>query len=903
MRLINCQVENVRIHSNLSIDFSPGITLIGGANESGKSSLIDALHRTLFLKATASGAPIESLRSKLYLGHPTVQIKFEVKDEIYILRKSFTGSNGQAMLLNETKGKQLYGAIAEESLASLLGVKESLSSKQVNTILPSRWAHLWVMQGSSGKDLFKEDKSYYDFDSLLRQLEEKGGAVIQQSAQDQRVVKQIDKEIELNFTSRSVKKNSALWQRQNEFEKAKQKMEITLSKLKEYELASTELLEITKKIEQLNISLPKLFEKKNTITLKVEALKQLKNGISLTKKELEPIQLRYDILQKSLKTIFKLQEEITTKEKALVTLRNKQNEQKARELILIQELQTKQRIYSTLKDNLQKVDQRRNLLQLLIEQFRLKEMISSLKSFLRKSEKNLEIRTELEQQIKSLPKINRQELKFLHSLNQKLRDTLTRQAAMATGIKVLRSNQVIRLNGQDLNIGNQKLLSQTFQIDVGDNVSFEITPGGSDTLNNLQSKYKNQEKDLESALSKLGIESIPMAENYFEQRVTFDQRLSSLEKVTREDIKTKQIELEKLELKTLDIEKQLVVYDSCFKDLFKENPHPQTATGIDDLYQKIKQTFIHNTKAFDHADKDLVLAQSNLQKFNKNQIEEESNSKVIESQLNALKQNLSILEKEYKNIELLKTQINTLNNQIKELETRLDTQKNQLKSLEDIDISNELLKIESEIQSLEKEKETFVSERGAAKKTCENISSSNPYEACEKAKVQLETARIDYETLKRLTDSHKLLQELFCNAQLDLSIRYTKPLLQSINNFLKCFISESPIADLSFDQANGFGGLKLLRGKEFYDFDQLSGGMKEQLTAALRLSIADVLKSQHDGCLPLVFDDAFTNSDPKRVEVVKKMLQSAVDNGLQIILLTCDPNAYEKFADKYVLLK
>jgi len=551
----------------------------------------------------------------------------------------------------------------------------------------------------------------------------------------------------------------------------------------------------------------------------------------------------------------------------------------------------------------QKVDQRRNLLQLLIEQFRLKEMISSLKSFLRKSEKNLEIRTELEQQIKSLPKINRQELKFLHSLNQKLRDTLTRQAAMATGIKVLRSNQVIRLNGQDLNIGNQKLLSQTFQIEVGDNVSFEITPGGSDTLNNLQSKYKNQEKDLESALSKLGIESIPMAENYFEQRVTFDQRLSSLEKVTREDIKTKQIELEKLELKTLDIEKQLVVYDSCFKDLFKENPHPQTATGIDDLYQKIKQTFIHNTKAFDHADKDLVLAQSNLQKFNKNQIEEESNSKVIESQLNALKQNLSILEKEYKNIELLKTQINTLNNQIKELETRLDTQKNQLKSLEDIDISNELLKIESEIQSLEKEKETFVSERGAAKKTCENISSSNPYEACEKAKVQLETARIDYETLKRLTDSHKLLQELFCNAQLDLSIRYTKPLLQSINDFLKCFISESPIADLSFDQANGFGGLKLLRGKEFYDFDQLSGGMKEQLTAALRLSIADVLKSQHDGCLPLVFDDAFTNSDPKRVEVVKKMLQSAVDNGLQIILLTCDPNAYEKFADKYVLLK
>ena len=83
MRLINCLVENVRVHSNLSIDFSPRITLIGGANETGKSSLIDALHLTLFLKATAR-CTIEALRSKLYLGHPTVQIKFEIKGELFI---------------------------------------------------------------------------------------------------------------------------------------------------------------------------------------------------------------------------------------------------------------------------------------------------------------------------------------------------------------------------------------------------------------------------------------------------------------------------------------------------------------------------------------------------------------------------------------------------------------------------------------------------------------------------------------------------------------------------------------------------------------------------------------------------------------------------------------------------
>ena len=271
MRLINCQVQNVRIHSNVSIDFSPKITLIGGANETGKSTLVDALHRALFLKATATGAPVQALRSKLHLGHPTIEIKFEAKCNNYILQKYFTGSSGQIKLLNETNGNQLTGPLAEECLAGLLGVKESLGSNQARSTLPNRWAHLWVMQGAAGNNLLKRDKSCYDFDSLLAQLEEKGGATIQQSAQDQRVIKQIDEAIELNFTSKGVKKNSALWQRQEELKKAEQNLDINLSKLQEYEHSSEELVQITKKIEQLqNSDLPRLFEQKQQISQKLD---------------------------------------------------------------------------------------------------------------------------------------------------------------------------------------------------------------------------------------------------------------------------------------------------------------------------------------------------------------------------------------------------------------------------------------------------------------------------------------------------------------------------------------------------------------------------------------------------------------------------------------------------------
>ena len=397
-------------------------------------------------------------------------------------------------------------------------------------------------------------------------------------------------------------------------------MQTTHSKLMEYELSSKYLVEITNKIEQINnITLPNLFERKKTISLKAEALNKLERDISLTEKDLKPIKLRYEFLQKSLLTINNLQEEIMKKEKTKETLQNKQNGKKAQELILINELKTKKDVYFSLKSNLQSEDQRKNLLQLLVEQSRIKENIFNLNIDLKKSENILKKREELQQQLKALPKINRKELQLLQSLNQKLRDNLTRQDAMETGIKVLRSNQVIRLNSEELRPGEQRQLSQKFQIEVGEGVSLEIKPGGIEALNNLQNQYQNQEKELASALSRLGLESIPIAEKYLEQRVTFENQLLGLEEIKQEDIQTKQKTLEKLELNTLDIKKQLIIYDKCFYDFLKEAPLPDSSSGLEDLYQQIRQTFIYTNKAFDNANSELKLAQSNLQTCKNNQ--------------------------------------------------------------------------------------------------------------------------------------------------------------------------------------------------------------------------------------------------------------------------------------------
>ena len=71
----------------------------------------------------------------------------------------------------------------------------------------------------------------------------------------------------------------------------------------------------------------------------------------------------------------------------------------------------------------------------------------------------------------------------------------------------------------------------------------------------------------------------------------------------------------------------------------------------------------------------------------------------------------------------------------------------------------------------------------------------------------------------------------------------------------------------------------------------------------MRLAMAEVLAAGHDGCLPVVFDDAFAFSDPERVQILQRMLDHAAIRGLQVIVLTCNPSDYGSLGAKQLTLR
>ena len=138
--------------------------------------------------------------------------------------------------------------------------------------------------------------------------------------------------------------------------------------------------------------------------------------------------------------------------------------------------------------------------------------------------------------------------------------------------------------------------------------------------------------------------------------------------------------------------------------------------------------------------------------------------------------------------------------------------------------------------------------------------------------------------------------ERFHQEQSNLAARYSEPLQAAITPYLSALtIGENRDVQhplVAFDPQHGFHDLQLHQGEEAFAFERLSGGMREQMAAAVRLAMAELLKPAYGNVLPLVFDDAFTNSDRQRQNGLKQMLLHGIDQGIQIVLLTCHSDDY-----------
>ena len=129
MRITRLQLRNVRRHADLDLELAPGLTVVRGPNESGKSTIQRAIELALTRRVTSGSADMDAMRSwgSLPDDRPWVRFEFEQDDpeaegvKTGVVEKAFRGAKGSVHM--EFDGETVTDPTrADELLADLSGI-------------------------------------------------------------------------------------------------------------------------------------------------------------------------------------------------------------------------------------------------------------------------------------------------------------------------------------------------------------------------------------------------------------------------------------------------------------------------------------------------------------------------------------------------------------------------------------------------------------------------------------------------------------------------------------------------------------------------------------------------------------------------------------------------------------
>ncbi|NBQ21736.1 MAG: hypothetical protein EBU30_08815, partial [Synechococcaceae bacterium WB6_3B_236] len=261
-----------------------------------------------------------------------------------------------------------------------------------------------------------------------------------------------------------------------------------------------------------------------------------------------------------------------------------------------------------------------------------------------------------------------------------------------------------------------------------------------------------------------------------------------------------------------------------------------------------------------------------------------------ENQTLAAMTRIHALQERHGSADALKSALNEVRQRCADLENKLAMLKSELAQLGAETLKARALELEQGISALENQEREASEARIRAEGRLQGDGQVDLQAELEQKQAELESRLGEQERLEKEAGVLTLLLRLLEEEQNAMATQYTAPLTERIGRYLAHVFPEAPTASLSYDAKRGFQELQWRRGTEaLFGFDVLSTGAREQFAAALRITMAEVLAEAYDGTLPVLFDDAFSNSDPERQAGVYRMLQQAADQGLQIIMLTCDP--------------
>ncbi|WP_285275163.1 AAA family ATPase [Halopseudomonas bauzanensis] len=865
MKLEQLRISQFRqFREPLAIDgFGPGLNLICGPNESGKSTLVRAI-RAAFFERHSSGT-LTDLRPWGDSGAaPEVELRFTHANQQWQLSKRFLQRKRCDLTVD---GQRFNGDEAEEQLAAMLGFNVATrgASKAEHWGIPGL---LWIEQGM-GQEL--DEAVSHAGDHLKSVLGASLGDVTASGGDG--VIRQVRAQLDelLTGTGKPRGDYKGSGERIADIETELQALDQRIGSYRQQVDRLGELREqqaqddAEKPWEALRVQQQEAERKYAAVQSQAEeqqrdlqALEQVRSHRQIVlgqlrsheeqAGELQQRQEKCQQLEQQLAQLAEQQAElVAARDKALgvyqqAQQRDRQARQQARRQTLEQE-----------RERLLKQQQQ---WQLSLEQAR-------------------QLQSELlaQQQVLAAVRIDDRQLARLEQWHNQLRELDIRQQSIATRLRYeLLPGQQLSLDQRPLSGSDELLLLQETQLDIAGFGKLIITPGGQD-LATLARETDHAREQLLVLLEQLRVNSLDEARE--------------------------QLQLARAQAAAIQANRKLLASHAPAGIEALEQEVAGAVARLADLEQELGGLEQAGAPPVGTAAVATALAEQLLQEAAAQLQHSETASSRHNERLIGLRQSLASADEECRLLQarladpLRQQQQQKLNDDLLTLraeEARLEQQSNEraarIASARPDILQQDIQRYRSSAAQLEHSFSQRREELIALQARLQGEGADGLEEQRASLAAELESEHRRYHQLDRRARALTLLYELLSEKRQQLTRRLQAPLQKHLDHYLQLLF---PQATLEVDE-NLMPGRLSRHGQEAGEFEALSFGAREQMGLISRLAYADLLREAGRPTL-IILDDALVHSDQPRLGQMKRILFDAAQRH-QVLLFSCHPDKW-----------
>lgn len=865
MKLRRLQVEQLRQFRQPFVmdDLQPGLNLIHGPNESGKSTLVRAIRAAFFERYRTSS--VDDLRPwGDSAAAPTITLDFDAQKKSWHLVKSFLQRKRCDLKIDSDSYSEDE---AEEKLAELLGFQ--FSAKGVSK--PEHWGVpglLWVEQGTGHEiELAVEhagDHLKSALNSLVGEVASTGG---------DELIEQVKSRWSELFTPTG-KPRGDYQKLEKERDEHQHEIDELQARIQKYQEQVDRLGKLTQDYERTQHERPweEAERQLGQAKERYRQVEKLEQQQAQEKETLTHLQNSQKLLRQNQEQLASLDKKLDVRKTELDKAQRELEQAEARSPAIASSVKVAKTAYEAAAKQ--------------VDQARLQETRSRLEQDIRRLEqqnqtltRNLEKARQYQQELEQAREQSRQNqidaraVKALKNTEHQLKEENIRSQTIATRFTwQLEPGARLALNDESLEgQGERQLLEESSLVILGVG-TLGITPGGED-LASTRRKLSTLEQSLAEQMKTLGVDSVQQAE----QRVTAYEAAERTLQHTRELFKSvAPVGIDQLLADQKETQSQL----QKAKTELENSPAPEP--GLQPQATDVASAEAGRAQA----ETRLAEAEAEERKHQTELLTRRQTRDNAKSEWQQLQDEVQNPEHQ-KQLQKLSTELAEIEDKRVRLAATLHAREQEINEARPAILKQDIERYQRSISTLRQTQEERQRELRDIQVRLEAWGAEGLEEQCNEKAAELEQCNRRYMELHRRAQALDLLLTLLTDKRQALTRRLQAPLQKHLNHYLSLLF---PQATLEVDEHLRPG--TFTRGTELGQIAELSFGAREQMGLISRLAYADLLQEAGRPTL-VILDDTLVHSDTGRLEDMKRILFDAA-NRHQILLFTCHP---EKWSD------